>query len=1044
MEKLVSCCEGNIDLLCERTATAETNIKNEAMSEILQDVQMSIMNTERDTAHYFNNSDKKFSSNDHPCKKETKMENVIVTKNECQGFSQSESIEDKINQNSQLLQTKVIEGPLLSQGGTNHEIQEEKLDCEEKSHILATEVDNSNITDTVSHILLQKEFEKCNQNYQLQAKDFEKSKVLELTVADYQMQEENLDFKEKSHTVETDVENFDRIEKEHNKNDKIYQLQAIDIENGKEPKVTNQKMQEENSDSDKSNVLQNDELHMKSIENKSIAQEVINHQMQEEKLEPKELKTPALDEDTISEENENNFDRTDDDDRLNRQTECEINKVLQNTEQLQNAYEQSQQDNNTLESRLHTSKLEEIGILSVNHQIYDSKIEEEHCTIENKKEEYNLMNLPCEETKVDILEISEHGQTNPATGKQSRNEKTENFLDIDLINDQDDVKDISISKVQAAPFENSTTIKHDNCKVLKNECFEETKTENAHQFNAENDPAIILEKVIGSKKYKSPCHATDREIEKKSIIEDYEQEDIKKDVDDIANFQVLQKVDSQKEIEKMDTHVEFFHETSQPYQANSHSYLGGDALPQTEKILNKSEPVSIVAQLNETAHCVDKFDNPVKNYNQTNDIHIERDQIMVSTLNELVIEHSDHLHDLEDSDRGNNTITISTVEETTNQFIDNFKDIEGVKDCKSNKATELLSEETKENFEKYKQDGASTSNVVDDFFEDIESLSTIDISNKAWTNDCQETVEEPKQDHTIIIPTDKVVEMVEKLAGLPNESILENKQAICFEESKQDDETITASTIFNDAETCSNENIFVATESKGAISLADDNPARNVVSITPQNEYVVEDQTTTIKPRDDTNVFIVEEMANITSENNFDSIESNRDISSVNENEFCLFIEDSENVEKINQSKQLTQTIDDEESHSNEAISKDVHDFVINETHENEFIVELLTQNITDVDGVEKIAGNSRNDETDPCEFIGVVNSENIEDTTTATASNNITGVFKNVETTASTNTTDVLEDVQILPNEHIVELHGKTKSQKAQLKVPQRLINIF
>ena len=80
MEKLVSCCEGNIDLLCERTATAETNIKNEAMSEILQDVQMSIMNTERDTAHYFNNSDKKFSSNDHPCKKETKMENVIVTK----------------------------------------------------------------------------------------------------------------------------------------------------------------------------------------------------------------------------------------------------------------------------------------------------------------------------------------------------------------------------------------------------------------------------------------------------------------------------------------------------------------------------------------------------------------------------------------------------------------------------------------------------------------------------------------------------------------------------------------------------------------------------------------------------------------------------------------------------------------------------------------------------------------------------------------------------------------------------------------------------
>ena len=74
MEKLVSCCEGNIDLLCERTATAETNIKNEAMSEILQDVQMSIMNTERDTAHYFNNSDKKFSSNDHPCKKETKME----------------------------------------------------------------------------------------------------------------------------------------------------------------------------------------------------------------------------------------------------------------------------------------------------------------------------------------------------------------------------------------------------------------------------------------------------------------------------------------------------------------------------------------------------------------------------------------------------------------------------------------------------------------------------------------------------------------------------------------------------------------------------------------------------------------------------------------------------------------------------------------------------------------------------------------------------------------------------------------------------------
>ena len=384
------------------------------------------------------------------------------------------------------------------------------------------------------------------------------------------------------------------------------------------------------------------------------------------------------------------------------------------------------------------------------------------------------------------------------------------------------------------------------------------------------------------------------------------------------------------------------------------------------------------------------------------------------------------------------------MEETTNQFIDNFKDIEGVKDCKSNKATELLSEETKENFEKYKQDGASTSNVVDDFFEDIESLSTIDISNKAWTNDCQETVEEPKQDHTIIIPTDKVVEMVEKLAGLPNESILENKQAICFEESKQDDETITASTIFNDAETCSNENIFVATESKGAISLADDNPARNVVSITPQNEYVVEDQTTTIKPRDDTNVFIVEEMANITSENNFDSIESNRDISSVNENEFCLFIEDSENVEKINQSKQLTQTIDDEESHSNEAISKDVHDFVINETHENEFIVELLTQNITDVDGVEKIAGNSRNDETDPCEFIGVVNSENIEDTTTATASNNITGVFKNVETTASTNTTDVLEDVQILPNEHIVELHGKTKSQKAQLKVPQRLINIF
>merc|ERR1712001_628219 len=126
------------------------------------------------------------------------------------------------------------------------------------------------------------------------------------------MQEENWDFKEKSHTFETGVENFDRIEKEHNKNDKNYQLQAIDIENGKEPKVTNQKMQEENSDSDKSNVLQNDELHMKSIENKSIAQEVINHQMQEEKLEPKELKTPALDEDTISVENENNFDRTDD------------------------------------------------------------------------------------------------------------------------------------------------------------------------------------------------------------------------------------------------------------------------------------------------------------------------------------------------------------------------------------------------------------------------------------------------------------------------------------------------------------------------------------------------------------------------------------------------------------------------------------------------------------------------------------------------------------------------------------------------------------